>query len=911
MKLRPYVLLAACCMVTSCAEDLVVEESVKIHSQEQTINSRNVKQTRGSLNRAVAASDVRLARAEYHLGMASRAVGLLRTFQHTKLKDGMCVPGYTDAGPGDVLASASSGVLSSDSRFVVAAHAALSPAQGPPPPPNSPHTPETELYRVSFGGSQTPLLYSPTGRSLEGNLHPPLDTIGKFVNDYSLEFNTRFPAYPDPAEDLYGYATREEEDPLLAHRLFAMGLESWAVRDDRNAFETRTRLRTSWPFAIDAVNAAANSSFVDLVKSQGLLDTVPSGHWRGDDIMILKALEHDHFFWNPEPGQVGYLPSGRFLLDRPAMFFNQVMFQAGFSDSKRQGERYEVKANERILMLHYQDWPDQVTTPVRKSPLVSYPGVVRMQYEDTYFVKSYPNGWPGVWDLGAGQTTCEPLANTLRVLRSRTKHNFMHTCDGGPGSSGGAILSRFHPSTYKDPSDLRALMESLYSHVTFLLSAQGVHTAGASVNAGEGGVKDKLPQGWRPVPLADELNNPAGFQGSPTKDNTYKVGTWLNELAAALARRDHPGQGTEDDPKPEQNVPRPGPLLYEQQGYSSIEQGFDPEARVAPSHPDEENFINQARWAEGSVDGEGAPGATGPGAPQPPNPGQPPNSRREILKQIYHCDKSLSWVRSAYHEGMMVGLVGIQISPPDKDPNDISLTYLGGLGSICAPWSDVSWSDHWRFVNVNTLDWFERDGRTARNAWPGRLVDFLTRAFIKLTPPQAEDLDRLRNIPATGVTEIQEYQVRPVPMKMCPPNYVMSSMRAIVHGGVVKGIDRLRCVRNIPDSQNLALPKTLEVSMTTGSEHQGYTMTANNEIKSVGTPAKRGIDAQGDKVYSFPLRQDIGMVHPALVANLPGVARRWVGCTDPDSMVISALQIHYDRATREIVSLMPACRVLP
>ena len=48
MKLRSYVLLAACCMVTSCAEDLVVEESVKIHSQEQTINSRNVKQTRGS-----------------------------------------------------------------------------------------------------------------------------------------------------------------------------------------------------------------------------------------------------------------------------------------------------------------------------------------------------------------------------------------------------------------------------------------------------------------------------------------------------------------------------------------------------------------------------------------------------------------------------------------------------------------------------------------------------------------------------------------------------------------------------------------------------------------------------------------------------------------------------------------------
>ena len=177
MKLRPYVLLAACCMVTSCAEDLVVEESVKIHSQEQTINSRNVKQTRGSLNRAVAASDVRLARAEYHLGMASRAVGLLRTFQHTKLKDGMCVPGYTDAGPGDVLGSVSSGVLSSDSRFVVSAHAALSPAQGPQPPLQYPdHTADSELYRVSFGGSQTPLLYSPTGRSLGGNRHLPLDS---------------------------------------------------------------------------------------------------------------------------------------------------------------------------------------------------------------------------------------------------------------------------------------------------------------------------------------------------------------------------------------------------------------------------------------------------------------------------------------------------------------------------------------------------------------------------------------------------------------------------------------------------------------------------------------------------------------------------------------------------------------
>ena len=73
----PLVLLSlASCFGASCGEDITEPEHVTL-SQDVTINTRNVQQTRGALNRAVLAPNEPQASLEYHLAVSSGATGFI------------------------------------------------------------------------------------------------------------------------------------------------------------------------------------------------------------------------------------------------------------------------------------------------------------------------------------------------------------------------------------------------------------------------------------------------------------------------------------------------------------------------------------------------------------------------------------------------------------------------------------------------------------------------------------------------------------------------------------------------------------------------------------------------------------------------------------------------------------------
>ena len=144
--------------------------------------------------------------------------------------------------------------------------------------------------------------------------------------------------YGTPSSDTFGYAYTSAENPLLANRLFSLGLDEWArnapafqgnsdaQKRAEAAEQVRIRLRRAWPFELDAT--ISSGDHYDQVESQGLLEYRQNIRaWRGDDSAFLRALPHDHIDITDNLGEVldkiagkGYLPSGGFPRVCPRKF---------------------------------------------------------------------------------------------------------------------------------------------------------------------------------------------------------------------------------------------------------------------------------------------------------------------------------------------------------------------------------------------------------------------------------------------------------------------------------------------------------------------------------------------------------------------------------------------------------------
>ena len=398
----------------------------------------------------------------------------------------------------------------------------------------------------------------------------------------------------------------------------------------------------------------------------------------------------------------------------------------------------------------------------------------------------------------------------------------------------------------------------LYATVPWLRSHKGVITSGfVYADAANG-----LEQRWRPVLIANESTaGPSNGEGnSPFLNADSQIGTWLTEAAAARARRDVPGSGSPDAPLPVDGSSNPPPSTpnYDSNGngdgvFASPGVDFDSDAvNLAEFQEDPDCFELMSQWVANGSQGE--------------RPMCGPIS--DVVN--YECLNYLWGSR-----GYFVGLTGAAHYGANRAQD-----HLGYMGAICAPWSVQPWSDHWSFLRVVTRAWFEQLGTPARSAWQGWLYDYLRRAYVALTPAQTNG----------GA----EYPVRPVPMKMCPPNYALSAMRAAIdrtneNQHHVLGVLRLRCVRVVNRAD---IPQQLEVHMSPPNGEPRHTLTL-----------------QGTAPRIYPLRQDIGQVDEAL--HPQDNYQKWIGC-DSNS-VLTALQVHTVRdADRvRITGMFPACNPRP
>lgn len=334
---------------TSCGEP--AQTSPETRSADLVFNDLNVEQIRGQM--ASARTQPTFSKAErikYKTAALARAAGTVNVQVQTWNGDlDKCVGG----------ASRGSGTLTSATRLVTAHHVIAGTDFAAP----------GDSLVVGFGGK------------CEQGSHSSCD--GMFV-----------------ADDNYG---RDEENPLLANRLFQLGLDEWARNSTTggvNAIGARNTLR-NWIFEFDDI------------------DDQPFGRAGSRrDVAILEATRTKNSFnfeFDDESSEF-YTPSGPFSIDKPAMFFGQVMY-----DDWADGPANGTEPTD-LYELHYNTWPDDTAETV--VPLISNPG-----FTDAKGVSCASN--PKACSLDSNQQWIhDPVGY---------QHCIATTLDGREGSSGGAL----------------------------------------------------------------------------------------------------------------------------------------------------------------------------------------------------------------------------------------------------------------------------------------------------------------------------------------------------------------------------------------------------------------------------------------------------------------------------------------
>jgi len=231
----------------------------------------------------------------------------------------------------------SSGFLTSDSRLTTANHNVGKPLRSDL---------GDDALVVTFGGEYQ---IDTNDQAISSD-----EATGYFVRD-SEPYNDY------PSGDDLNYDTKSgvhEENPLLANRLFALGLRSWAKRLKKSKRDT---LREHWPFEIDGTRSSQAN---DLRWS---IDTDGDGSKEEGrlDVLVLKAREQTGL-------ETGNLLSGSFPLNRPGVFFQQQ----SYVDVTEDTGFCSPEPDDPLYMAHFNNWPEsqEKADQVSEAPLVSNPG---------------------------------------------------------------------------------------------------------------------------------------------------------------------------------------------------------------------------------------------------------------------------------------------------------------------------------------------------------------------------------------------------------------------------------------------------------------------------------------------------------------------------------------------------------
>lgn len=558
-----------------------------------------------------------------------------------------------------------------------------------------------------------------------------------------------------------------EENPLLANRLWQLGLDYWAENTKTHRTTTRAKLR-QWKATLDLEGVDKNNQSI---ASQPFID---SNNRR--DIAFLKATELSSqidFNQGTETKNTkeGFLTTGLFQINQPGMFFNQVeasSWTENVHKSTVQDLTNQVEKKTPLQLLSAPAWLDQTGS------LSSWHNALGTLRGATN------NPAPAAQNCSEFHicsAAAQPpvLANYQNCIRT--------SLDSIPGSSGGAMLMSWPYYSEADSKYLRYLNARRAYGVVNGNTAEGTDNWSNVAQTAQG-----VPQGH--------------FTSITVGDQDYE--RW--------------GKRTTTHAN-DQNLFEPVPLQPATDGLPTCEV-FSQDQPCAYSIPQSNDAWEQPE--------QGAPLTSFERDEDADKETEIETETRRYTcnYNFYYGDKLMNH-KFRHKAGMVVGLIGTSTHTYYNEEAAVA-----SLGIICAPWSSQSWSDNWnwllKFLRVRT------EGGDARQ-------NSVWQPVLRLALPFMIEQRQER--------ESEPAYLRPMSMKMCPPNYMLKGVRLLHSEKTLRGISHLLC-------ENMAGDKH-EAPMR--PESSGWNYLIKNKLFSLEQRIGDTIRPQGDsKELSCPEGQIVG-----------------------------------------------------
>mgnify|MGYP003374732262 CR=1 FL=1 len=557
-----------------------------------------------------------------------------------------------------------------------------------------------------------------------------------FISDYNDAW-----ADEDGASDYEGVdndlrSIHVEENPLLANRLFSLGLESWAHPSNG---AVRQILRSSWTFsAPDVLNDGTLQLTEDLPMTKKYI---------GKDIAFLDACPLDENLLKQD------IPiSGDFKITKPGIFFDNIRI----TSYNNQHFNNIVEQKSHIFFLGSHEY----TTTF-------YNYIDNILNEDEIDLAIVPliDGPRGITNTSSvcgAIFTCDGSTNKSIYFRS-TIECIDTNLDSLEGMSGGHILvksekeSRLFEGTFQSWGILQSIgLDALIRNTP---------QADKEYNLWGPGVEMQDSSEYS-KPVKNYVTTIHPFDQDDKVASRYELG--FDPLNPVPLR-------SVDEVLPDCRIPPAGDPCIEYGGELIGNKFGDPPTDIPTL------FVNPV-YTDGLIEEVGV--STSPQAISISTP-------NEIRGYRLTCD---SWIFKNKHElhtigagpGVAIGFVGSKSFLSDYPflKSDGDKPVLGSLRIICAPWTSRPFTDNWQF-----LFWGGRKSEYDKiKSTHDSSVDFL---FKGLTTSFEQRDVIVNNNPVSTV--------RPISMKTCPPNYLLKGFNVIYNNEdptsiYIVGIESLLCV---------------------------------------------------------------------------------------------------------------------
>lgn len=634
-----------------------------------------------------------------------------------------------------------------------------------------------------------------------------LDGIFNIYFD-GYEFNRRGRLYFD--KHLVTNPPLRYENPLLAKRLFSLGLDQWAEFNKNhismandNGSDIRPLLR-GWKFEWDE---RENQPFIKLKSTPN--------NYEGRDLALLKAIPHvilnsldkDREQIEDEEN-IHYLRSGGYEINHPGPYFTI----ASVGDFRENHEDVcQFKKDEQLREVYgthnnlYPFTEAQEKLPIYSTGYLEVPSIEH--------------------DGSPSKDRCEVKNGQNIIVNIDYKHCIKTTLDVIGGSSGGGLYDE--GCRYEGDGNYG---ENVPQYLWLKSVTQSIAWGGSQINP------DPVTQNrrWNDGIYHDYSPHEYGQQ---ELNDVYSMYTMLGFEGARWARRDTSYDLNQPNPfKPIPNQPAedgcPGdgtrPNCTVQLSWSNST-GYDPVGNFSPE-PYEltsqgANPVEQNKNAFNDIEKRLAQEGNYEFLPCE-------DSRQPASRQLQLTENGQ---KPNLRFGMVQGFTG-SLNKLWLDTSDQTIR-VDALAPVCVPWSSSTWLDNWSWTKVTTFR--QSSGFRLAAALKPVFLDYATKHISEYLGTFYER----RRLSPTGSAEV----VHPPSFKTCPPNYYLNGVSywKTPKTHELVGLKELICeVHRTAYEQapsDAKPPLELRVPLAASTLHEGFFFDTPNKPKSFDLSANIGL----------------------------------------------------------------------